>query len=48
MPIENDIREMLDQYLADPADSDFQRGYLACLLEIYERPSGSYALQHFR
>lgn len=30
------IVDALRQYLADPADSEFQEGYLACLLDLYE------------
>jgi len=30
------LKEALDSFVKDPADSDYQRGYLACLLEMYE------------
>ncbi len=32
--ISNYINDALDQFKRDPADSDFQRGYLSCLLEL--------------
>lgn len=34
------IEQALDGFINDPADSDFQRGYLAALLTIYEEGLG--------
>lgn len=32
--LEGYILDALNSYLGDPADSDYQRGYLAALLEV--------------
>ena len=34
MKIEEKITEALDSYLRDPADSSYQQGYLAALLNL--------------
>lgn len=34
------IEQALSGFINDPADSDFQRGYLAALLTIYEEGLG--------
>lgn len=33
--VDYDINKMLDLYRKDPADSDYQRGFLAALLQVF-------------
>jgi hypothetical protein len=32
---QTEVLEMINGFIADPPDSDYQRGYLAALLEVY-------------
>ena len=34
------VMSSIEQYLGDPPDTDFQRGYLAALLTVYEEGMG--------
>ena len=40
--IDSVIVQSIESYLEDPADTNFQRGHLACLLERYRRTNRAY------
>lgn len=36
------IVQSIESYLEDPADTNFQRGHLSCLLELYHQTGRAY------
>jgi hypothetical protein len=40
--LDSTIIQSMESYLEDPADTNFQRGHLACLLELYHQTGRAY------
>jgi hypothetical protein len=40
--LDSTIIQSMESYLEDPADTNFQRGHLACLMELYHQTARAY------